>query len=231
MEYTCIAAGTLVLTDYDDHTDNTKTKHKKTRSQSVAKILSLIKNTPNKSAAGTRGHMPDTNSAFLTGASGVVFLAITTAQPNVSVRVCFSFLEAVQRKFETMMMAGVDPSTFRPELTSLFQHHNTPGNDKLSAIRSDLEDTRVFLAEGIEHLVLRGQTIDGLVNASTEIDIQAKEFKGASKDLKHRMCWKNMKWCLIIIFVLLVIAFAAVTFLCGWFPDFDFKTCKLGSSW
>lgn len=100
--------------------------------------------------------------------------------------------------------------------------NSDPGSDALGRVQGQLKEVKDVMVENIEKVLARGEKIELLVDKTEELSQTARRFQYQSKNLKDMMWWKNVKMWLIIIFIVLIVIYFIVSFICG----FNFDKCK-----
>lgn len=79
-----------------------------------------------------------------------------------------------------------------------------PG-DQLSALQSQVDEVKDIMTQNIEKVLERGEKIEILVDKTEELSTSAQSFQKSSTKLKNQMWWKNKKWTLVIVLVILIV--------------------------
>lgn len=95
-------------------------------------------------------------------------------------------------------------------------------NNKIEEIKEQLSGTKDIMLQNIDHILDRGDKIDLLIDKSENMNQQSKQFSRKSRTLRRKMCLKNMKTKLLIIFIILLLLYVMLSFGCG---GLDLKNC------
>merc|ERR1712070_447220 len=89
-------------------------------------------------------------------------------------------------------------------------------------IEAMLDQTKGVLADNIEKVLTRGQSIESIETASEGLRDSSRSFRQSAVQLKRQKQWENCKMYLMITFVVAVIVLIVVMFFCG----VTFEDCK-----
>jgi len=79
------------------------------------------------------------------------------------------------------------------------------GQEKINAVKKQIEDTRLVMAGNIDKVLERGERLDDVMDKSEAMKDTANTFRQKGKELRRKMWWQNMKMKLIIAAVVLVL--------------------------
>jgi vesicle-associated membrane protein 7 len=114
-------------------------------------------------------------------------------------------------------------SIFGRQLEQIAEQYSNPMHDKVTYIKSQLNEATDDKIEEMNLLIKRGERIDILVDKTETLESQSVTFSDQARTLKLKFFWKNIRFIVIIVLVALVVLFLLVWFGCG-VPDF--KTCS-----
>jgi len=89
-------------------------------------------------------------------------------------------------------------------------------NDKVSNLRSQVDDVRGVMSQNIERVMERGEKLDDLVEKTNDLEQNAVQFRQTSRKVKKKMWWKNTKMTLILVAVVVVIILIIILSLVKW---------------
>lgn len=111
---------------------------------------------------------------------------------------------------------------FNHILKNKIEYHNDPRNDKISVIKSHLEDTRITILDNIDLVINRGEKINELCDSSSRLLQTAETFEQDSKKLKCTMMCKNIKIMILLIIIAIILIAVILLIICT--PNFS--KCK-----
>ncbi len=160
---------------------------------------------------------------------GITYLCLTDEEDKRKRRVAFAFLEDIKDRFRRdygdrvhTAVAFAMNTEFQSVLEDRMQFFNEdPSADSFSRVHGQLSSVKEVMVENIERVLERGEKIELLVEKTEELSASAKRFQHGSRNLKYMFWWKNVKMWLFITFIVLIIIYFIVSFICG----FDFSKC------
>ena len=209
--FCCIASGSIQMVEV-------MTARAKPYTDTIQKVLEKI---PKRQGKMTYA-LEKFKFHYMVDEKGVVFLCM--ADENASTRLCFAFLEGTKAKFTSHYG---DPSDFKSTLFDQMKYYNNPKNDKIKAIRQQIDETKNVMVDNIEKVLERGEKIEVLVAKTEELNIQAQTFKKQAVAVKRKMWWKNIWLWILMAGVFLVIVGVITMFACG---GISFPNCQIHSS-
>ena len=85
------------------------------------------------------------------------------------------------------------------------------GGGALSRARAEIEEVKGVMVANIEKVLQRGEHLDLLVDKAEELEYEANRFKKNATKLRKKMWWENMKWKVLLFFILgIIITFIAL---------------------
>eukprot|EP01125_Pyxidicula_operculata_P020761 TRINITY_DN7763_c0_g1_i1.p1 TRINITY_DN7763_c0_g1~~TRINITY_DN7763_c0_g1_i1.p1 ORF type:complete len:214 (-),score=18.48 TRINITY_DN7763_c0_g1_i1:91-732(-) len=146
---------------------------------------------------------------YTTQADGYTFMCV--ADKSHKTTVCFAFLKNLQDNFQPAAA-----SRFQTHMKKEMQFYSNQNEvDKISAIKTELEDVKGIMRENIEKVVQRGDNLAALEESTTKLEADASLFKTRATTLKRQMWYSSIKAKIIISVVVLVVLFAIVWISCG----------------
>jgi len=138
-------------------------------------------------------------------------------------RIPFAFLEDLKERFKATYgdrgksaLAYAMNEDFSKIMKSVMEYYSlNPNADKISRLKGDVDEVKSVMVQNIEKVLERGERIELLVDKTTELSQSAFKFKKQSTALKRSMWFKNIKLTLLIIFIVLIIAYAIIAIVCG----------------
>jgi len=145
-------------------------------------------------------------------------------------RIPFAFLEDLKERFKATYadrgksaLAYAMNEDFSKIMKSVMEYYSlNPNADKINQLKGDVDEVKSVMVQNIEKVLERGERIELLVDKTTELSQSAFKFKKQSTALKRSMWFKNIKLTLLIIFIILIIAYAIIAIVCG---GLAFQSC------
>jgi len=158
----------------------------------------------------------------------VCFLCM--AKDSLGTRIPFGFLEDVRvlwmnkygAKGQTAIEYGMNDEFSRVLGQKMDFYSNDTSADKIRAINAQMEVVKKQMKENVEKVMERSENIEELVDKAQGLQTETNSFNFKATTMKRKLWWKNIKLYVILAVVLLIIAYVAAGFLCG-FPIF--ATC------
>jgi len=160
---------------------------------------------------------------------GITYLCM--ADEEFGRRLPFAFLEDIKNRFratyqdrgKTALAYAMNADFSRILQNQMDYYSNNPNADRINRVRNEIDEVKSVMVQNIEKVLERGERIELLVDRTENLNQTAFQFKKKSTQVKRRMWWKNAKVLVILIFVLLVIAYAAVAVGC---KGLAFQGCR-----
>lgn len=143
-----------------------------------------------------------------------VYMCITTQ--DFPLRISFAFLDDI----ELHHLRTRDSSGFDFLIRDKMAHFNNLDNDKISALKKDVDFTKEILLQNVEKVIDRGVKLDQLVEDSNSLSNTSIKFAKKGKTLASRMCWRNILIVIVLAAVALIGLFFIIWFICE-FPNFS----------
>merc|ERR1711879_886069 len=115
---------------------------------------------------------------------------------------CFSFLRRVNRQFQEnygQRWRSARAFQFNNDFEAILKKlvcenlESARKADKVSKIKSTIDDTKMHMVENINTILERGEKLEVLVEKSDDLSLQAYHFRSQSRALRRQMCWENWK--------------------------------------
>jgi len=209
--YTLIARGTVVLCEYVQPglTGSFATVSRR-----------ILEKIPNSGAK--MSYMYDHHIFNYIAEDGMIYLCMRD-ETSGSTRVAFAYLEDIRNRFRatygdrarTASEGQMTEDFSRIIETQMKYFSNSTSVDKISRVRSEIDEVRNVMVQGIEKVLERGEKAELLVNKAENLNNQSTSFKTYSSALKNAMWWKNIKLLVAIGVVLIIIAYFITAIACG----------------
>jgi len=143
------------------------------------------------------------------------------AAENCKRRLCFAFLTVVKQEYMKKYRGKVTSDGFKSYIrTQLDYFNNNPEADKIKSILQQVDEVKEIALSNIDKLLEREGRLEELTEMSEELETSSGEFARASRQLKRKFCFENIRLtiCLIIALVVLVLVIATIIFLAIFIP-------------
>eukprot|EP01061_Rhynchopus_euleeides_P026600 TRINITY_DN43386_c0_g1_i1.p2 TRINITY_DN43386_c0_g1~~TRINITY_DN43386_c0_g1_i1.p2 ORF type:complete len:220 (+),score=80.68 TRINITY_DN43386_c0_g1_i1:48-707(+) len=128
-------------------------------------------------------------------------------------RIPFTYLDDIKEKFKTKFGGGGYPDanslsesecrSFDGTLKERMSFCND--KDKVKTIQKQMAEVTDIMEKNIDSLLERGGHIDDLVIATDNLDSEAKTFRKGATNLKSTMKWRDRKFLILAVFIVLVV--------------------------
>jgi len=214
--YSVVARGSVVLAEYSITSGNFTTI--------ATRILGKIPLNDNKMS-----YVADRHIFHYIVEDGLTYLCM--ADEEFGRRLPFAFLEDIKNRFKatyaergkTALAYGMNADFSRVLQNQMDYYSNNPNADRINRVRNEIDEVKTVMVQNIEKVLERGERIELLVDRTENLNQTAFQFKKKATQVKRRMWWKNAKVMVILIFVLIVIGYAAAAIGCG---GFAFQGCR-----
>jgi len=207
--YALVSRETTVLVEYSDP------NYRGNFTQYTNLLLQKIQQ-PNEQ----KSCMTDSYGFHYKVTNGLTVLCL--AELNCDRSLCFRYLADVTRLFlerfgdrwESAIAFSLN-NDFEGTLKRKMFEYNTSGDDKISRIKDSLDSTKNIMVQNIETVLNRGEKLEVLVEKAEDLNDTSMTFRDSARTLKNQMFWKNVKWTLLLVFVVLVIIYIIVCVACS----------------
>lgn len=145
----------------------------------------------------------------LIGEDRTIFLAACREDFNRTA--VFECLAEMKKVYASMKN---NRSALEKNMRSLVDRYSDPNSDKVSQIKSVLEQTKIQMVDNIDRVIERGDRIDGLCERSELLVAEAASFESNASTLKWSMYKKRILCIIISILVIALAIFLIVLFAC-----------------
>ncbi|KAI3454217.1 hypothetical protein Pfo_010880 [Paulownia fortunei] len=148
----------------------------------------------------------------------VLCMAEDTAQR----RIPFAFLDDIHQRFvRTYGRAVLSAQAYamndefsRVLSQQMDYYSNDPNADRINRLRGEMSQVRSVMIENIDKVLERGDRLDLLVGKTAYMQANSFRFRKQSRRLRNTMWWDNVKLTMTFIFLLLVIVYGVLAFVC-----------------
>jgi len=162
---------------------------------------------------------------------GITYICITDQE--MLYRIPFAFLFDLNNRFKgtygqkihTVGAMSMNDTFGRVLVERMEFFSNDKSSDKISKVKTDIDDVKKTMVNNIEKVLERGERIETLVDKTDDLHNQAQSFKRKGAKLKRKMWWKNAKLCcclvVVVSFILIAITFLLLTYfhVFSWLPN------------
>ena len=153
---------------------------------------------------------------------GLVALAITELDHDRAA--AFTFLDSVLQKFLKDQVQSFDMDN---ELRRIMERHsrrrtqpkkhesNRTNCDKISAVRSEVEELKETMVANIEVVIEHGEKLELLMGKADQLATNSVTFKRAATSVQRAVWLKNMKVTIALGFLVLLFLYFFVSLSCG----------------
>lgn len=193
-----------------------------TQKETCKKFLRLMKSNSSSTPANEKRSFSHQKILVntLISEDRTIFLAACREDFNRSA--VFECLAEMKKVYASMKN---NRSALEKNMRSLVDRYSDPNSDKVSQIKSVLEQTKIQMVDNIDRVIERGERIDGLCERSELLVAEAATFESQASTLKWSMYKKRIIICLIIALILGVIIFIIVLLACKK-DGVNFDKCK-----
>lgn len=172
-----------------------------------------------RSSTSINGSSSSTAASSSSTSQGLISLCMCEKEFNK--QIAFQFLANVDSSFRSLFgtrwyhaNAYQYNADFKSRLESLMVQYGAMKDAKISQIQDQLIEIKDIMTKNIELVLDRGEKIEILVDKSEQMEQSALKFSKNSSKLKRRMWWKNTRWIVCIVFLVLVIIYIILAVAC-----------------
>jgi vesicle-associated membrane protein 7 len=210
--YGLVSRGVNVLAEYTTSTGNFST---------VTRLL--LKKLPSED--NRLSYLYDNHVFHYVVSDGMTYLCMS--DKSSSRAQAFKFLEDLEETFrhtygnrgKTARALAFD-SDFKRTIKRLLEEYN--GNDNLSLVQNQLEETTNIMLKNVESVLERGEKIEILAEDAIRINSEAIKYGKSARNLRKRYWWKDCKLKIMIAVVILIVLTIVLLSVCG----VDFEDCS-----
>ena len=128
---------------------------------------------------------------------------------------CARFMEKYGNVVGTVIAFGV-AKEFNAVLKARLAYFNSgPTTDKLSLLKSNLDDIRSVMVDNIDKVLARGEKVELLVKKTETMSENAVQMRRRATDLRRKMWRRNVKTYLVCALATLVLVVMVAWYVCG----------------
>jgi len=165
---------------------------------------------------------------------GVTYLCIT--DDDFERARAFQFLTDVKHRFEQTYgrsrihdaLPYAMNSDFAPLLASEMKRYSeSRDDDTLSRVEGQLDELKNIMVQNIDNIACRGERLELLVNKAENLNATSVSFQKTSTSVARAMYWRNIRFYVGAVLVLLLVVYIIVSLSCG---GLTWSTCVGGGS-
>jgi len=206
--YSTVSRGTVILAEFASARGNFD--------QVVRRILEKIPTTQNSKMS----YVYERHIFHYLVDDGIIYLCM--ADEEFGRRIPFAFLDDLKGRFKVSYgdrgrtaLAFAMNEDFSRVMKNLMEYYSNPNSDKITKLKSDVDEVKTVMVQNIEKVLERGERIELLVDKTETLSTSALKFKKSSTALKRSMWWKNVKLIIVIIVVVLIVIYVIIALICG----------------
>lgn len=182
-----------------------------TQKETCKKFLRLMKSNSSATPANEKRSFAHQKILVntLIGEDRTIFLAACREDFNRTA--VFECLAEMKKVYASMKN---NRSALERNMRSLVDRYSDPNSDKVSQIKSVLEQTKIQMVDNIDRVIERGDRIDGLCERSELLVAEAASFESGASTLKWSMYKKKILCIIISVFIIALAIFLIVLFAC-----------------
>ncbi|KAK4491049.1 hypothetical protein RD792_001771 [Penstemon davidsonii] len=137
-------------------------------------------------------------------------------------RIPFAFLEEIHQRFvRTYGRAVLSAQAyamndeFSRVLSQQIEYYsNDPNADRINRLRGEMSQVRTVMIDNIDKVLERGDRLELLVDKTANMQGNTTRFKRQARRFRSTVWWRNVKLAVALIFLLLVIIYVVMAFVC-----------------
>jgi len=96
------------------------------------------------------------------------------------------------------------------------EKNSPPSNDRLETVRQQVNEVKSVMTENVVRIMERGDRLNDLDSRTEALQASSQSFQTSARQVQRKMCWKNLKWTIILgVVAFLVIALIVILILDG----------------
>jgi vesicle-associated membrane protein 7 len=206
--YSLVARGSVVLAEFSSTTTN---------ASAIAKqILEKSTGTDDMNVS----YSQDRFIFHVKRTDGLTVLCM--ADDTAGRRIPFAFLEDMHQKFvRTYGRAVLSAQAyamndeFSRVLSQQMEYYsNDPNADRINRLKGEMSQVRNVMIENIDKVLDRGDRLELLVDKTANFQGNTFRFKKQARRFRSTVWWRNVKLTVALIFLLLVVVYVVLAFVC-----------------
>ncbi|KVH90265.1 vesicle-associated membrane protein 711-like [Cynara cardunculus var. scolymus] len=214
--YTLVARGSVVLAEYSGTSTNASTI--------ARQILEKIPGNNDMNVS----YSQDRYIFHVKRTDGLTILCM--ADDVAGRRIPFAFLEDIHQRFArtygravlSAQAYGMNDEFSRVLSQQMEYYSNDPNADRMNRLKGEMSQVRNVMIQNIDKVLERGDRLESLVDKTANMQTNTFRFKKQTRRFRNTMWWKNVKLMVALVFLLLVIVYIILVFMCH---GFALPTC------
>ncbi|KAF8400607.1 hypothetical protein HHK36_013906 [Tetracentron sinense] len=137
-------------------------------------------------------------------------------------RIPFAFLEDIHQRFvktygravHSALAYAMNDEFSRVLSQQMDYYSNDPNADRINRLKGEMSQVRNVMIENIDKVLERGDRLELLVDKTATMQGNTFRFRKQARRFKNTAWWKNVKLTVALIFILLIIIYAVLAFVC-----------------
>ncbi|KAL5559774.1 hypothetical protein UlMin_035985 [Ulmus minor] len=137
-------------------------------------------------------------------------------------RIPFAFLEDIHQRFvrtygRAVLSAqayGMNDEFSRVLSQQMEYYSNDPNADRINRLKGEMSQVRNVMIENIDKVLERGDRLELLVDKTANMQGNTFRFRKQARRFRSTVWWRNVKLTVALIFLLLVIVYVVLAFVC-----------------
>ncbi|XP_078157896.1 vesicle-associated membrane protein 711-like [Carex rostrata] len=213
--YSVVARGTVVLAEYNSTQGNTGII--------ARKVLEKIASQASSDGDSHLSYSQDRYVFHAKRTDGITVLCM--ADDTAGRRIPFAFLEEIHSRFvktygracHTALAYGMNDEFSRVLSQQMDYFSNDPNADRMNRIKGEMSQVRNVMIENIDKVLDRGERLEVLADKTANMQGTTMRFKRQARRFRNTVWWRNVKLTVALIFLLLVIIYIVLVFVCHGF--------------
>ncbi|GMG98989.1 hypothetical protein Nepgr_000829 [Nepenthes gracilis] len=207
--YALVARGSVVLAEFTATSTNAGT---------IAR--QILEKIPATNADSHVSYSQDRYIFHVKRTDGLTVLCM--ADDTLGRRIPFAFLEDIHQKFVrtygravlTAQAYAMNDEFSRVLSQQMEYYSNDPNADRMNRLRGEMNQVRNVMIENIDKVLDRGDRLELLVDKTANMQGNTFRFKRQARRFRSTVWWRNVKLLVALIFILLVIIYIVLAFVC-----------------
>ncbi|XP_072963632.1 vesicle-associated membrane protein 711-like [Typha angustifolia] len=210
IQYSMVARGVVVLSEFNSGPSNASSIAR----QILEKVAAAASNDAHVSYSQGRHvfHVRRTD--------GITVLCM--ADETAGRRVPFFFLEDIHGRFvktyghacQTALAYAMNDEFSRVLNQQMDFYSTDPNADRINRIKGEMSEVHDIMIENIDKVLERGDRLELLVDKTAIMQGNTIRFKRQARRFRNSVWWQNIKLSVTLIFLLLVIIYVILSFVC-----------------
>ncbi|KNA07034.1 hypothetical protein SOVF_175620 [Spinacia oleracea] len=206
--YGIVARGTVVLAEYTAASTNAAT---------IAR--QILEKAPGNNDTHV-SYSQDRYIFHLKRTDGLSVLCM--ADDSLGRRIPFAFLEDIHQRFVktygravlTAQAYAMNDEFSRVLSQQMEYYSSDPNADIINRLRGEMSQVKNVMIQNIDKVLDRGDRLELLVDKTANLQGNTSRFRKQARRFRSNVWWKNVNFVVVLIFILLIILYAVLAFIC-----------------